>query len=171
MIALSSCTSTLTSIKHTCYTGAAQQSMSAVGLALSCSANGDAGNPQDQQDRDIRRNMKYERDTAVAELVLGVCVCLKACVNMSLCVSDLCLCACAFASVRASVCACLCMYVTIKTYKSAQTGQADYMPIRTSRRAAHVNLIYLSSLALSSISAQTCILLFNPCQKAYPFLH
>ncbi|DBA69980.1 TPA: hypothetical protein ACH3X2_012333 [Trebouxia sp. C0005] len=29
------------------------------------------GNPQDQQDRDVRRNMKYERDTAVAELVLG----------------------------------------------------------------------------------------------------
>ena len=32
-----------------------------------------AGNPQDQQDRDARRNMKYERDTAVAEMVLGVC--------------------------------------------------------------------------------------------------
>ncbi|DBA73362.1 TPA: hypothetical protein ACH3X1_011407 [Trebouxia sp. C0004] len=29
------------------------------------------GNPKDQQDRDIRRNMKYERDSAVAELVLG----------------------------------------------------------------------------------------------------
>ncbi|KAL0045771.1 hypothetical protein WJX82_003975 [Trebouxia sp. C0006] len=32
---------------------------------------GKVGNPQDQQDRDVRRNMKYERDTAVAELVLG----------------------------------------------------------------------------------------------------
>lgn len=31
------------------------------------------GNPQDQQDRDTRRNMKYERDTAVAQLVLGMC--------------------------------------------------------------------------------------------------
>lgn len=31
----------------------------------------DSGNPQDQQDRDVRRNMKYERDTAVAEMVLG----------------------------------------------------------------------------------------------------
>ena len=31
----------------------------------------DTGNPQDQQDRDLRRNMKYERDTAVAEMVLG----------------------------------------------------------------------------------------------------
>ena len=30
-----------------------------------------AGNPQDQQDRDVRRNMKFERDTAVAEMVLG----------------------------------------------------------------------------------------------------
>lgn len=30
-----------------------------------------AGNPQDQQDRDLRRNMKYERDTAIAEMVLG----------------------------------------------------------------------------------------------------
>ncbi|KAL3134837.1 hypothetical protein ABBQ32_007805 [Trebouxia sp. C0010 RCD-2024] len=29
------------------------------------------GNPQDQQDRDLRRNMKYERDTAIAEMVLG----------------------------------------------------------------------------------------------------
>jgi len=53
-------------------TEAAQQSRSAVVLALSCFAYGDAGNPQDQQDRDVRRNMKYERDTAVAELVLGV---------------------------------------------------------------------------------------------------
>ena len=30
-----------------------------------------SGNPQDQQDRDLRRNMKYDRDTAVAEMVLG----------------------------------------------------------------------------------------------------
>ena len=35
---------------------------------LDCSC---AGNPLDQQDRDVRRNMKYERDTAIAEMVLG----------------------------------------------------------------------------------------------------
>ena len=41
----------------------------------------DAGNPEDQQDRDIRRNMKYERDTAVAEMVLGkpACNCMACC--------------------------------------------------------------------------------------------
>lgn len=33
-----------------------------------------AGNPADQQDRDVRRNMKYERDTAVAQMVLGACL-------------------------------------------------------------------------------------------------
>ena len=77
-------------------TEAARQSRSAVVLALKYLAYDDVGNPQDQQDRDVRRNMKYERDTAVAELVLGVYMYASMHEHVSVCLCR-CLCACVLA--------------------------------------------------------------------------
>ena len=47
------------------------RALHAVAVQLTCSGVG-AGNPEDQRDRDVRRHMKYERDTAIAEMVLGM---------------------------------------------------------------------------------------------------